>query len=303
MILKKQQIKNFFYSQYEYVLWFVLTTLEMQLFLSCIYIPILTYWGLSWPVLSIMSTPFFTPLFVLFLIMSLIIFINALFCGSVCYFWVGLLECLTTCWILILKSPPFKYQIGFCMPPLIFLCMLPCIALYIINRVRVRIYRIFYLIGIILLFYGITVIIAMTKPVCQIIETDRGLLHFISYNNKKIIVDSRSWKQSIPHPSWFFYTLMPAITKKSGAVNIDIWIILSYKKNFFRFVDAISVMSPDTHIFTHDKNYSQLKFFSSVYPIHSFDQVFLKDHMRCVINSHSIVLYNKEQIVFQALLT
>lgn len=298
---KKQQIVNFFYSQYESFVWFVLTTLEMQLFLSCIYIPILTYWGLSWPILSIISTPFFTPLFILFLTVSLIIFINALFYTSVCSVFVLFLEWITAVWFFILKSSPFKYQLGFCMPPFIFLCMLPCAALYIISYVRMRMYRIFYLIVSITLFYGITVVIGMTKPTCQIIQTDRGLFYLISCNDKKIIVDVRSWKQAIPYPSWFFYTLMPAITKASGAVKIDIWIILSYKKNFFRFVDAISAISPDTHIFTHERNYSQLRFSSYVYPIQSFEQVFFKDQMRCFVSNKSIILYCKEKIVFQSL--
>lgn len=297
---KKQQIVNFFYSQYESFVWFVLTTLEMQLFLSCIYIPILTYWGLSWPILSIMSTPFFTPLFIIFLIISFIIFVNALFCESVYYFFVIFLDLVTATWIFILKSPPFKYQLGFCVPPFIFLCMLPCAALYIISSVRVRMYRTFYLIISIILFYGITLVMGMTKPICQIIQTDRGLFYLISCNNKKIIVDARSWKQAIPYPSWFFYTLIPAITKASGAVKVDIWIILSYKKNFFRFVDAISAISPDAHIFTHERNYSQLKFSPYVYPINSFEQVFFKDQMRCVVNNQSIILYCKEKIVFQS---
>jgi hypothetical protein len=207
-------------------------------------------------------------------------------------------------WLFILNISPLSYQFGFCLPPVIFLFFLPCFALYTVSLSCARGYKIFYLSASIILFYGLSCLIALHKPSSQVLETDRGSFHFVLCNGKRIVVDSGGWKKAVPYPSWFFYTLMPTITKASGVSSIDVWIITSFKKNFSRFVDSVFLLTPTAQIVTHEKNFLQLVTLdrkNNVTLYHS-DVPFMLDQCCVAINKKSIVINLKEKIVFKTLI-
>jgi len=278
--------------------------LETQVFLACMYVPILIYWGIAWPVISIISTPFFTPLFVFFLSISSLIFLNVLFLGTVFSFLVIILEYTTKVWLFFLQSSFFCYQIAFCLPPLFILMIVPICALLILHTFNNRVIRIVCLFATLVCLHGVSTIIKLLKPAHQLIITDKGVFHAIHYNQTTLIIDSGGWKKQVPYTSWYSYTVMPQIIKQCGISFVDAWIVLSPKNNIVRFVDSLQIIMPRSLLITVDYNYNQIPQF---YPFGIkkivFGELIHINDLEIIITKQSIVCMSGQKEIARISIT
>ena len=186
----------------------------LQLFISCISLPLLGYWGLPQPLLSPLGNILFAPGFLFF---STLIFFAYIFALPMDYL-LYCLEKITAAWTYLLNiqiDTPFASCVQ---PPLFILISLPLAALFIVTHQKIN--KPYKAIGF------LTLLLITTHAILYFFYTSHTFVYSLPYNNGTVTI-IRSHKQTIvidpgvigkrlSASSWCEYTLIPEIIKKTG---------------------------------------------------------------------------------------
>ena len=115
----------------------IIDILQLQLFLTLTAFPILLAWGLPLSWMSLISTPLFSPLFTLFLLLSSLIFFTELLFLPNALFIYGL-EKVAQFWLWILHFENGSWLIGFTKPSFLLLLLCPLSTLFIMHHKKIK---------------------------------------------------------------------------------------------------------------------------------------------------------------------
>jgi hypothetical protein len=196
-------------------------TIYLHLFITAFSIPILICWGLPLSILSGIGNFIFSPFLTVFLfVSSLIFFTQLLYIPN--GILITVLEYITNWWDFLLRINVKHWLMGFPLPPLIMLAMLPLGSLLIAHHPRINhpVRGTIALSLLFIIFFGII----------QALPTNTGI-HTIAYHEKPltlittrhhtILCDPGYLGSRLSSASWTQYTLIPEIIKKTGTLTID----------------------------------------------------------------------------------
>lgn len=216
------------YAVLQKVIHWLAQTMQLQLFLTVVSLPVLIAWGLPVSYMSIISTPLFSPIFTLFLLFSSLIFFSQALCIPNAYL-IYVLEKITALWLWAIEKHNGAWLIGFIKPP-IFILIMPIIAVVMmlhIKQINSAPKRIGVLIIIIVIFCSGLKYYAYCMPTLKTtIACHQGALTLLYDNNKTILIDPGFLGSKPANNAWISYSLMPEITKVTGTFAIDTLILL-----------------------------------------------------------------------------
>jgi hypothetical protein len=224
----------------------LISIIELQLFLVCIYIPVIVAWGLPFSIIGIISTPLFSPLFTVFLLICTILFFTELF-GIPNQMLVLCLEQLTKIWVYALSWGGDHWLVGFAYSHYFVLYAVPVAALYIMHSRLKKGYALCGYLVILVLFYAITHLLQKNEFLVKSIHCDherRGDLFVFACGSGAVLVDDGMFSGRAPNRSWCDYTLMPLITKATGFARIDYIIFPLHKKQIHKTMEHFQKMFP-----------------------------------------------------------
>lgn len=213
----------------------------LQLFISCISLPLLGHWGLPQPLLSPLGNILFAPLLTGFLFLSTLIFFAYIFALPMdCLLYC--LEKITDVWTSLLKihiDTPFASCVQ---PPLFILITLPLAALFVVTHQKIS--NPYKAIGFLAL------LLLITHAILYFFYTSHAFVYSLSYNNgtvtiirsqkQTIVIDPGVIGKRISATSWCEYTLIPEIIKKTGNSSIDHFVCLKPGKVLFDALEKIA---------------------------------------------------------------
>jgi len=215
--------KTFYTSVCRWLLRFI----TFQLFISLMSLPLLIAWGLPLSVLSPFGNGLFNPLLTFFLMLSTLIFITELiFLPNQWLCW--RLEKTNMLFIATSRYADSSWLIGVRQLPLPLLCTIPLIGLWIIftpqlDKPGLRA----------LALAGTLTVIFMSAYLTNssYLETytygKRNKSTIIAYADHSLVIfDFGALNTSFRYRSWWDYTLMSEITKKTGKTTIDYLVCL-----------------------------------------------------------------------------
>jgi hypothetical protein len=219
----------------------LLSSIQLQLFISFISLPFLIAWGLPVSLLSPVSTLIFGPFLTCFLLISsLIFFLELLYLPNGILIWC--LERVTSTWLACLSFEQRAWLIGFTKPPIIIIMLIPVIALAIIHskKITCTLKRIF-LLG---LFLTLTCTALKFFPyrhdIIQKIPCNKGEITLINHNNAVIVIDPGYLASRPSYESYISYSLLPEIIQRTGKLHIDHLIVFKFNK---RILDALQFLA------------------------------------------------------------
>lgn len=204
----------------------LLQFIQLQLFITLFSLPILIAWGLPLSILSPVGNLIFSPILVLFLFLSCLIFFCEIFFipnGSLIY----LLETISSWWIKILDIPDKRWLIGFHQPSTLILIALPCLTFFILMHKKTsslnRSIACFFA-----LLIGLTIYanLSQKKNNHYTIDCNNGTIHILQKSNTITVVDPGYIGSRASSSSWAQYTLVPYIIKETGKTTIDHLVLL-----------------------------------------------------------------------------
>ncbi len=213
----------------------IIDFIHIQAFLTLVSLPILIAWGLPISVLSPLGNLFFSiPLTLFLLLSSLIFFCELLYIPN--FLFIFLLDKVTLFWEWA-AAGDFKFMmIGFSVPSVLFLIMVPLLACLIIFYKKTHDKRYSCLLLGFLLFsccvsFKIRDIYqsSIQKPFIHISRNTRnkvGKVSLIKHKNSYILVDPGVIGTTNSAPIWVAYTLIPQIIQDTGTLTIDHVIVL-----------------------------------------------------------------------------
>jgi len=219
--------------------WF-LKFLQLQLVISLTLLVILPSWGISMSILSPIGNIICTPFFIVFLLLSSIIFFLELLHIPNGIF-IYLLENIAKLWLWLVPDFHNTFLTSFTKPPILFLLILPIATITILTNKRIktitqRITTLSILFGLSCLYLKV-----INKPSQCIknISCNNGHVTYLYHNGTTALIDPGFIGRRISAPSWIYYTLIPEIIKSSGSTQIDHLIIMQPGKVTF---DAIQLL-------------------------------------------------------------
>lgn len=236
-------LKNVFYRSGS----IILRIIELQTFITLISLPILISWGLPVSLMTILSTPLFSPLFTLFLLLSSVIFFMELL-GIPYYYLTILLEKVSYIWIYILKQGRSSWLIGFAQPSTIILFLIVIITILILCTQRSQKKRTVFL-SIFLISSCIFVTYNAPKESISHIEYANGTIPIIFVNKKVCIIDPGILSKKPINNSWIQYTLIPFIITKTGATEIHSFIGLHLNHRTLEAIESIHTIMPIKNVY------------------------------------------------------
>lgn len=222
-----------------YIASYLLYTIYIQLFLSIISLPFLISWGLPISVLSLISTPLCTPVLILFLFLSsLVFFCELLFIPN--EYPIFLLEKITDFWTFLFNKFQGIPLFGCKSPPLYILLLCPIFAFYITQKKTISLIK---KTGILTLFLTLflSVLFVTSLQIKELIPIpcNKKTIYIISAKNETILIDPGVIGSKASAGSWLSFELVPFLIKELGTVTIDHCILLRFSK---RTIEAITAM-------------------------------------------------------------
>jgi hypothetical protein len=213
--------------------------LELQLFLSLISLPLLIAWGLPFSLMSVVGNLVFSPLLMLFLTLSSLLFFSELL--HIPNGWLAYcLEGVASIWQLILSVRQPGWLIGFVKLPIIVLCSIVLVALWIVSRrmwyARTRIIAFLSLFA---LLWSVSWVSSGTVPVITTCACNKGSVIIIHYHNKTVLIDPGYIGQRPSASSWVQYTLAPYVIQLTGSLTIDYMIVLQPSSRMFEALASL----------------------------------------------------------------
>jgi hypothetical protein len=238
---------NFQLLKLKLTYWFaiLLKTVELQLFLMGMSLPILLGWGLPVSVVSWFATPLFAPLFSLFLLCSTLIFFSYFFMLPT---WpiVWIMEKVCFVWLTVLSWYKPWWLIGFCVPHPLVLCIAPLSVIGIMHyKKHTHPWQRIWKMSVCIIFYCLLLKMYQyyTEPLIVHIPCNGGTLTVISTHTQTICIDNGTLAKKPPNSAWVEYELLPAITKKTGKTCITHLICL---QSSVRSLEIISLLHKHT---------------------------------------------------------
>ena len=218
----------------------ILRFIQVQLLVSLISLPILASWGFPISILSPVGNMIFTPFFMLFLLISSILFFfEILFIpnGFLVYF----LNKITSIWLYCMPSNNYTPFIGFTKPSIIFVIVIPVatISILFFKKAKTVTSSIFFLSLLLLTSVAYLKIIQAPKPFIKQLPCYNGHVTFIYNSGKIIIIDPGVIGSRISSISWLKYKLLPEIVKSCGKTHIDHLVLMAPGKLLFEAIENL----------------------------------------------------------------
>lgn len=218
----------------------------LQLFITCVSLPILLWWGLPISAVSPISSIFFGPILTAFLLIASLLFFTELF-GIPNALFVFALEKITQFWQMLIATGTNSFLFALPKPPLWMALLMPFCAFFIIQfRHTHPPKRSTLALGLLLFF----MCFSLKKLYCQkehhIEFACHGkTVHVFQTESKTIVIDHGVMGRRISAPSWVQYTFLPEVIKKLGTITIDHLIVLQPSCLTFQ---AIATMASKTTV-------------------------------------------------------
>jgi hypothetical protein len=219
--------------------WFLRMS-AVQLFLTLISLPILVGWGLSVSYLTPVGTLFFTPLLTVYLWSALMVFFTTLFCipNELC---IKLLSYVSNWWLWLLSLIKMPHAIGFVCPPLPFLCLIPITGFVVVMYCRTK--KLWFMVVALAILLSMWVALLGyfgPEPYIEVVHANNKKIEAFYCHNQVTVIDTDSSCSSIlDGTSWIVHTVMPIITKKTGAISIDRFVVLHPRQRSFEALTAL----------------------------------------------------------------
>lgn len=224
------------------------TFIVLQLFLTCMSLPILVWWGLPISLLSPVGNLVFSPFLTAFLsLASLLFFAQLLHIPNGLIAWA--LDLLTKIWLTILKWYPPGMLIAFSQPPWWILVVPPIFALIVIAHPCTRsVNRSALLMTVGLFFFGFALkLLCSTSTDMFAIPCNNTELFVMRSCNTVLVIDPGAIGRRASGPSWVQHTLLTELAKKSGLRHIDHLVLCKINKTTF---ESVAELARITHIGT-----------------------------------------------------
>lgn len=220
---------------------YLLSFIELQLFITIMSLPILILWGIPISLLSFAGNLLFSPVITCFLFLSSLIF----FC-EITYLpstpLIYALAKLSSLWSTLLQTGSLATLVGHALPHKIVLCALPIsIGLFLYNKKysKTRTYRIIGYLVIMLSFYTYVLFFQKIHAPIVTLEYLKKKVFILHDKEHVAIVDTGALGRSSASSSWSEYTLIPEIIKKTGQTKIDVLILVKPGKITFDVVKEL----------------------------------------------------------------
>jgi hypothetical protein len=224
------------------------TFIVLQLFLTCMSLPILVWWGLPVSLLSPVGNLVFSPFLTVFLsLASLLFFAQLLHIPNGLIAWA--LDLLTKIWLTVLKWYPPGMLIAFSQPPWWILVVPPIFALIVIAHPRTRsANRSAVLMTVGLFFFGFALkLLCSTSTDIFSIPCNNTELFVMRSSNTVVVIDPGAIGRRASGPSWVQHTLLTQLAKKSGLRHIDHLVLCKINKTVF---ESVAELARITHVGT-----------------------------------------------------
>lgn len=200
----------------------ILNFVDLQLFLTCVSLPILIGWGMPLSVASIIGNLIFMPFLMFFLLVSsLIFFCELLHIPQEALIY--LLEKLSSAWFFCMHYGQRSWLFGFpTLPLLLLLCIIIVPFLIICSKYAFdRSIRIGSFLVFISTIYFVSHILNAQKPHNFSLPSGRGTWHCLYKHNQLIVIDAGATNSIKAPTSTIDYSLLPELTKATGTTTID----------------------------------------------------------------------------------
>jgi len=237
-----RMIKHFYASACRWLIHFI----TFQLFISLMSLPLLVAWGLPLSLLSPFGNSLFNPLLAFFLLISALLFITELiYLPNQWLCW--LLEKINTLFIATSSSADSSWLVGIRQLPTLLLFCIPFIGLWIIITPRLRMQgaRAMALTGaLVVIFAGAYYTNSSYLDECRLANKDKPMV--VAYADHTLAVfDQGTLSASFRCRSWWDYTLLSYITKKTGKTTIDYLVCLQPSR---RTLEGIALVANATSL-------------------------------------------------------
>ena len=238
-------ITHFYASACRWLLRFI----TLQLFVSLMSLPLLVAWGLPLSMLSPFGNSLFNPLLTLFLLLSTLIFISELmYLPNQWFCW--LLEKTNSLFVATSSYADSSWLVGIRQLPMPILFTLPIIGLWIIitPRLRTQGARACALAGtLIVIFAGAYVTNSSYLGACA--SHCKNKPAALAYADHTLAVfDYGALNATSRCRTWWDYTLMSQVTKKTGKTTIDYLVCLNPSEKTLEGVAIIISITSIGHI-------------------------------------------------------
>ncbi len=217
----------------------LLRYIQLQLFITLISFPILIAWGLPISLLSFVGNLIFTPVLIVFLSLSSLIFFFQL-CSIPNMLLIYLLEKVTCYWHFALALPQsHSFLIGFYKPSMFVLFAIPIITWLILQNKKTNSPLRSTICFLLLFFSTCTFLKYGANKQITVEEIPCNNCHItVFYNKEKItLIDPGAFGQKISTPSWIEFHLIPELIQKTGNNTIENLIILQPNKTTFEVIE------------------------------------------------------------------
>ena len=222
--------------------WF-LSFLELQLVVSLLSLPLLTYWGLPVSYIGPLANIIFTPVLIAFLWISCI-FALCTFMQLPCSIPVCLMNYIAHLWHYLLSLGQPAMLVGFSHQSLIFSIPI-CICIYILYVYLKPAPK--HAISILLCFWISTFLFKQHMDHNFIKQIPNLNLVALKINNKNYLIDYGAFSSKQNFYNHIDYTILPQLIKTTGMSTIDTLILLKPHKNL---EDVVSQFAEQTQIKT-----------------------------------------------------
>jgi len=245
--------------------YWILKTLQLQLFLSIISLPILISWGLPISIASPLGNILFTPFLTIFLFLSSLIFFLELF--YIPNIWlIKSLDLLTNVWNYFLSFGSKKWLIAFPAKSMVLLILLPIISIFILQHKKVNSLKnsILCFSLILLISGGYLKVFSTIKNYNQILKINSKELVIICKDNKVNLIDKGALSKATD--SWIEFTLIPHLIKEFGWTDIETLQIEKLTPKLIKTINSLlkKMTLKSIYVVTANKTYTKTQFLNEL---------------------------------------
>jgi len=200
--------------------------LSIHLFIALLSLPIFVAWGIPISLMSFVGNTIFTPLLAIYIFLSSLLFLAALF-NSKLVIIASALNMLTYWWLQILTTLSIDSYVGFTSQSFLLICIISIATLLITHTKKATLQQKGF-IYIFLFFIALSCQQVCRKNKESIIKIpcfDKHL-YLLTYENNYTIIDTGALGKRSSAPSYIQFTLIPEIIKRTGSPQISTFITL-----------------------------------------------------------------------------
>ena len=230
---------------FSYLSQWLLTFIELQLFLTCLSLPILIAWGLPISLLALVGNLIFTPFLAAFLLLSSFLFFTEILHipnQALIY----CLEQIGNLWLYVLNFAHKGWLISYPQPPywLLFLIATIAILIILLRDITQQWMRIAAFLGLLFFFYGLLHLCFAQTNKPFFIEYSSGSISALYCHKQLVVVESGALARMKSADSWIDYTLIPALMRATGKTTIDHLIVCNVGPRIFQGIATLITKIP-----------------------------------------------------------